>query len=198
MIRYTILSLAEAILIEPNLRSALDENNVYQNLKINIDTTDPLKGLQVQAERAKSDDKYSQAVYETPNGKRYKLSLTKREALTLKQLTQDGWIPTVSIKRNGETRKPISNLRCFGLWIARRETERLDENGEKITLVKLCGDIKINPTIDTWLRYPHFENAWLSLQECYRIEITRLDEEIQKLTERRRGLLKKMGAANDE
>ena len=198
MKRFTILPVKEALTLEPELIEVLGDDITHDNLKLNIDTTDPLKGLETQIDRVRSNDRVSQAVYETPNGKRCRLSITKREAITLKQLMDNCWLSTASIKRTGETRKPISNLRCFGFWIARRETKRIDENGEKITLVKLYGDIKINPTIDVWLQYPPFEKAWLNLKQCYRIKINRLNTEIEKLTTERDSLVKKMEGLNDD
>jgi hypothetical protein len=114
------------------------------NVKINIDFTNPHECHYRQTIYF-SNDRYITAIYTPPTGQPYYLRLNDREAALAKQLAVNHWLEVPTAKKDGESRKPISNLRQYGFCIATKATATKDQNREKVSLWRMIGHIKIAP-----------------------------------------------------
>jgi len=145
IVRFTIISTVTAAKHGIPIPAAW--RNEIHTVRFNVGPISPLGAREMQSQRH-DPEVYSPAVYNPPGKGQAAVSLavSKRERTILSALRGNRWVDTQKLKTNfAETRKPLSDLRVFGLIIGTKsEPDPLIEEGR--TYWMLLGDINLFPT----------------------------------------------------
>jgi len=115
--------------------------NLPDNTRLNIGSTNPILAAELNHKRQLGGH-YQEALYWPPASKTgYRVNLNRREVDILQALASFQWVPIQSLKGVEDTRKPVSNLRAFGLIIA---TAYRPGNGD---CYRLIGRIDLSPPL---------------------------------------------------
>jgi hypothetical protein len=109
------------------------------NAKLNTGSTNPILAAEMNHNRQIKAG-YREVIYWPPAADAgYRVYLTQREADILLALASWQWVPIRSLKGTSDTRKPVSNMRAFGLIIA---TAHFSGDGD---CYRLLGRVDLSP-----------------------------------------------------